>query len=121
MQALSYLGLALAGIGVGVFSGMLGIGGGVLMIPLMMYVYNVPLKTAIGTSLAVIIPTALSATFTHYAKGNIDWRIALILAAGTVIGGPIGAYLVSVLPTDVLKRILGGVILLLSLRMIFGK
>lgn len=83
----------LVGIGAtaGLLSGLLGVGGGVVMVPGFSEVARVPLKTSIASSLVCVGLFALPSTITHAALGDIDWRIALLLTAGVVPGARVGA------------------------------
>jgi uncharacterized protein len=83
--------LVLVGTVAGLMSGLLGIGGGVIMVPGFTAVAGMPLKVAIATSLACVGAFALPGTITHAAIGNIDWRLALWLAVGVVPGARLGA------------------------------
>jgi len=75
----------------GLMSGLLGIGGGVVMVPGFTELGKLPLKTAIATSLACVAIFAIPSTITHGLNGNIDWRIALFLTIGVIPGARIGA------------------------------
>ncbi len=75
----------------GLMSGLLGIGGGVVMVPGFTELGKLPLKTAIATSLACVAIFAIPSTITHGLNGNIDWRIALLLTIGVIPGARIGA------------------------------
>ena len=71
------------GVGGGILSGLFGVGGGIVMVPAMVLLLSPPIrdiKQAIGTSLVVIIPTALMGSFKHFQQGNVEWRTALALA-----------------------------------------
>lgn len=83
----------LAGIGAaaGLLSGLLGLGGGVVMVPAFSEVARIPLKTAIATSLACVALFAIPGTITHALQHGIDWRFALLLAVGVIPGARIGA------------------------------
>jgi uncharacterized membrane protein YfcA len=85
----------LAGVGAlaGLLSGLLGIGGGVVMVPAFTQVAGFPLKRAIATSLACVGIFAVPGTITHALLGNIDWRFALLLTVGIVPGARLGAAL----------------------------
>jgi len=84
--------MILAGAGVGVISGLLGIGGGLVMVPLLVTAIGYAQKTAQAISLAVIVPVALSGAILHYRAGNINLRIAAWLTVGGLLGvGIIGA------------------------------
>jgi uncharacterized protein len=84
-----------AGIGVvaGLLSGLLGIGGGVIMVPAFIELLALPLKSAIATSLVCVGIFGVPATITHAFLGDVDWRLAILLTAGVVPGARIGASL----------------------------
>lgn len=83
--------LVVVGIVAGLMSGLLGIGGGVVMVPGFTELGKLPLKTAIATSLACVAIFAVPSTITHALNDNIDWRIALFLTIGVIPGARIGA------------------------------
>src|SRR4029077_19035521 len=107
---MQYLIAALIGLVGGVTSGLFGVGGGVVMVPCMFYFLKLDIKTAIGTSLVVIIPTAITGAAKHQHLGNIDWRAAASLAPLAIAGGFLGAWLTGHLPADTLKRMFGGLL-----------
>jgi hypothetical protein len=83
--------LAAMGLGAGFASGLLGIGGGVVMVPVMSGILRMPLKRALGTSLVVIAFMVIPGTAVHAALGHIDWAIFLWLSIGVVPGAAIGS------------------------------
>jgi uncharacterized membrane protein YfcA len=83
--------LPLIGVVAGTLSGLLGVGGGVIMVPAFTQLAEVPLKTAIATSLACVGVFAIPGTITHAALGGVDWRFALLLSVGVIPGARIGA------------------------------
>lgn len=83
--------LVVVGIAAGLMSGLLGIGGGVVMVPGFTELGKLPLKTAIATSLACVAIFAIPSTITHALNDNIDWRIALFLTIGVIPGARLGA------------------------------
>ncbi len=103
----------------GLASGLFGVGGGIVMVPSMVLLLHVPMKTAVGTSLAVIIPTAIVGAWKHYHQGNVDWLLALALAPMAILGGYGGAWLTKVISAGDLKRAFGGILVLVGLHMIF--
>jgi uncharacterized protein len=106
---LAYLGVGLL---VGTFSGLFGVGGGVIMVPLIILLWRQDIKMAIGTSLAAMVPTALFGAIRHHGLGNVNLPLAACLAVGAVVGTTfIGAPLVKVLPSETLKRMFGVVML----------
>ena len=79
------------GAATGFFSGLLGIGGGFMMVPLFLRALHMPTKVALGTSLAVITITVIPNIAAQWAVGNIDWAVAGLLAIGVVPGARLGA------------------------------
>jgi hypothetical protein len=118
---MQYLIAALIGLFGGVTSGLFGVGGGIVMVPAMVFLMNTNIKTAIGTSLVVIIPTALTGAFKHHQLGNIDWRIVASLIPLAIVGGFLGAALTKSLPAETLKKLFGGFIILAGCRLLFFK
>ena len=118
---MQYLIAALIGLAGGVSSGLFGVGGGIVMVPAMVYLMHTNIKTAIGTSLVVIIPTALTGAFKHQQLGNIDWKVAASLIPMAIIGGFIGAALTKHVPADPLKKLFGGFIILAGCRLLLFK
>jgi len=118
--------LIAGGIGLvsGLASGLFGVGGGIVMVPAMVLLLSPPvrdIKQAVGTSLAVIIPTALVGTFKHFTQGNVEWRVALTLAPLALVGGYTGAWLTTQLSAAQLKRAFGGLLIAVGLRLMLGK
>lgn len=110
------------GLMAGILSGMVGIGGGVVIVPAMMYFMHVSQHQAQGTSLAVLLlPVGILAVYNYYSKGFVDVRSALIIATTFVIGGFIGSKIAIAIDQNLLKRVFGVFMLLLSLKMVLGK
>jgi hypothetical protein len=84
---------ALIGVGAGGLSGLLGVGGGLLMVPAFTGWLRLPIKEAIGTSLACVAVLAIPGTITHALLGHIDWLYALPLCVGIVPGARLGSHL----------------------------
>lgn len=100
------------GLAVGTTSGLLGVGGGIIMVPIIVLLWKTGpdgIKAAIATSLAVMIPTSLAGTWKHHiSSGTVDFALAACLAIGSVVGTMyIGAPLANHLPAPLLKRIFG--------------
>lgn len=124
-----YFTAAVIGLVSGITSGLFGVGGGLVMVPAMLFFLSPPIrdmKQAVGTSLLVIIPTAIMGTWKHFHKdlniGNVNWPVAFALAPTAIIGGYLGAWLVHrIQHADDLKRAFGGFIILVGIRMLFFK
>jgi uncharacterized protein len=115
---------ALIGLVSGVTSGLFGVGGGIIMVPAMVLLLSPPIrdiKQAIGTSLVVIIPTALAGSWKHIQQGNVDWRTALALAPLAMAGSYLGAWLTQHISAGNLKRAFGGFIILVGVKLLVGK
>jgi len=81
----------LTGLIVGIFSGLVGVGGGVLLIPILIYFFKMNQHMAQGTSLAMLLPpTGLLAFLKYYKAGNADLKLGLLIALGVFIGGYLG-------------------------------
>lgn len=118
MPILSYIGIGLA---TGVLSGLLGVGGGVILVPALVFIFNFTMKNAVGTSLAIIVPIAMVGSYLHYREGNVKFLLAIYIAIAAVIGSRIGVYLCTCLPNLTLKRIFGILLLFLGIKMIIGR
>lgn len=118
---MNYLIAGIIGLVSGVASGLFGVGGGIVMVPAMMFFMSMDIKRAVGTSLAVIIPTALMGSFKHYQQGNLDWRVALSLAPMAILGGYAGAWLTKQVSAENLKHAFGGFLVLVGFRLLFFK
>jgi len=106
------------GLVTGFASGLLGIGGGVIMVPAIHLLFHKTMQVAVGTSLAVIVVGSVAATVRHAGMGNVDWQIALGLGIGSIVGAYfLGPPLAEILPSDVLRKIFGVVMCLFGLRM----
>jgi uncharacterized protein len=102
----------------GVIAGLLGVGGGIVQMPVMSLMMKVPLKVATGTSNFMIGVTATSAAFVRYAHGDIDPLIAVPTALFVFLGARVGAWLVPRTPTVRLKTIFGWVALIIAVLML---
>jgi uncharacterized membrane protein YfcA len=98
--------ILLVGIVVGLVSGVVGIGGGVLFVPALVWLLGMSQHKAQGTSLgALLAPVGILAFYEYYRKGNADIRIAALLAAGFLVGGYFGAVGAQHIPEIWLRRV----------------
>lgn len=105
----------------GLLSGLIGIGGGIIMVPLLLLL-GMSQHESQGTSLAVLsVPVTALAAFNYYKEGYVDWKYAAIIAVFFVIGGYIGSKLAIQIDEKILKKIFGFILLLVAGKLIFGK
>jgi hypothetical protein len=119
--------LLAAGAGTGFASGLLGIGGGAVMIPVSYWLIqsmgvsqDLAIKIAFGTSLLVILPTAISGSWRHNKKDAVRWKTALVLGACALAGALVGSTLAAHLPGEMLEKGFGGFVLAIALWMGLG-
>lgn len=115
--------VSILGIGLvtGIVSSMFGIGGGIILVPMLVLLLNFNMHQAVGTSLLIIIPTALVGAYLHYKLGNINLMVALVAIVGAVVGAWIGVHFAEGIQSVYLKKAFGLLLLIISIKMIFGK
>jgi uncharacterized protein len=106
------------GAAVGFLAGLFGVGGGVIMVPFLVFALDKTQHVAEGTALAVIVPTAIAGVIVHIRHRNVDLRVGALMALGGIAGGYLGASLALSLDADTLKIIFAIFIAGLSLRYI---
>jgi hypothetical protein len=111
------LGVVLSFFG-GISSGLLGIGGGSVMVPIMVLAMNIPMHITAATSMFTMIFTSTSGVIKHFSLDNIDFKFALLLVLGTIFGAQLGAYASKRISSVNLRRVFGVVLILVSIRMI---
>ena len=126
---LFFLSCLVLGAIVGIFAGLLGIGGGLIIVPAFLYLaqhlLNIDIEhgmpMAIATSLSTVIFTGLSSARTHLKFGNIDTHIVTYCAIGIALGATLGAFFATKISGVMLQRIFAGLVILIALQMIFGR
>lgn len=112
----------LLGFLVGVISGIIGIGGGVILIPALIWLLGMTQRKAQGTSLAaLLLPVGIFAFWAYYREGNADLRVGLLIAAGFAVGGLFGGWGAQYIPELWLRRIFAVVLISLGARMLWEK
>jgi uncharacterized protein len=99
----------------GLLAGLFGVGGGVIMVPLQILLLGESIKTAIQTSLGVIVITAISATVGHAARGNVLWIVGLILGAGGLLGAQVSTRFLPRLPDRIISLAFRSLLAILSI------
>jgi hypothetical protein len=110
------------GIAAGTLSGLFGIGGGILIIPALMFLKGFPQLKAQGTSLIAMLPPVGILAFMEYnKKGNTDLVAGIIICIAMLIGAKFGAQLVNIIPMNIMKRAFGIFVILVGIKIFFGK
>lgn len=110
------------GLVAGVFGGIFGLGGGIILIPALVFFFGLTQHQAQGTTLAIMIPPiGLLAALRYYYSGNVKLGMAAFICLGFFIGGFFGASLIQNLPDLLLKRLFGVFLLFVSLKMIIAR
>jgi uncharacterized protein len=105
----------------GILSGLIGVGGGIVMVP-MLVLLGFTQHQAQGTSLAALLPpVTILAVINYHKSGYIDWRYAIIISLIFVIGGYFGSKIAVHIDQKMLKKIFGLILLIIAGKMIFGK
>lgn len=107
----------MAGLAVGALSGVIGVGGGIFMVPIMVLGFRLPQQLAQGTSLAAILPTSIAGGASHARQGNVLWHPALQMATGGALGALAGSVLALHLPHQLLARGFGLFLLVSAYRL----
>lgn len=114
------LGILAVGLLAGFLSSLVGIGGGVVVVPALVLIFGISQKTAQGTTLAMLsFPVALVAAYNYYKAGAVDWKIAAMLACTFIIGGFLGSKIVVGLDMSVVKKIFAVVMLIIAVKYLF--
>ncbi|NHF73409.1 sulfite exporter TauE/SafE family protein [Paracoccus xiamenensis] len=120
--------LALVGAFAGLLAGLLGVGGGIVLVPAFLYLFSAAgygsddlMQICLATSLATIIVTSARSVMAHNRKGAVDWQILKDWAAGIMLGAAAGVMLVSSLRTQTLQVIFGVLVIVIASYMMFGR
>jgi hypothetical protein len=103
----------------GIVSGLLGIGGGIVQVPVLNIVLGVPMIVSVATSVFIIIFTSLVGTFEHVMLGQVNWQIGFVMMIGAVIGAQIGTRIALRMSPNLLRRVFGLALTLIAIQMIY--
>ena len=110
------------GVLVGIFSGLVGVGGGIVAIPIFVYLFKFNQKLAQGTSLAMLLPpTGLLAFLQYYKTGNADLKVGLVMAIGVFFGGYLGGHWAQQIPQAAMRKGFAVFLMLVALKMFLQK
>lgn len=114
--------LVLLGLTAGILSGLIGVGGGIIIIPALVLIFGMTQHQAQGTTLTLFVPPiGILAAWIYYKEGNVNLTAAACICIGFVIGSFLGAKWANYLSNAVLTKTFGSVLLIVSLKMLFGK
>jgi uncharacterized membrane protein YfcA len=115
-------GFLILGVVAGVLSGLIGVGGGVIIVPALVFFFKLSQHKAQGTTLALMIPPiGLLAAWTYYKHGDVDLRVAGLICAGFFLGGFLGAQWAARLSNTMLERVFGAALFAISIKMLLAK
>ncbi len=110
------------GVGVGIFSGLVGVGGGIVLIPILVYGFHMDQHQAQGTSLAMLLPpTGLLAFLQYYRAGNVDLKLGLVIALGVFVGGYFGGDWAQHIPQAAMRKVFAVLLAGVAIQMFFQK
>ena len=113
---------ALMGLGIvaGLTSGLIGIGGGIIIVPVLVLFFGFSQQLAQGTTLALMVPPlGAFAAWTYYRQGYVDIKTAVIICFGFLVGSVLGADLALRLPSELLTRLFGAILVAIGVKMLF--
>jgi len=120
MSTITILLLIVIGLAAGILSGLVGVGGGLIIVPALVYFLSFSQKSAQGTSLGILLlPVGILAVMQYYQKGYIDIKVVLIVSLGFVFGGFLGSKFAVALPVATIKKAFAIMMLLTALKMLF--
>ncbi len=120
MDTQTILIIIMVGIAAGMLSGLVGVGGGIIIVPALVYFVGFSQKAAQGTSLGLILlPVGILAVLQYYKQGQIDMKVVCILAVGFVAGSYFGSKIALSLPQDTVKKIFAILMILIAIKMLF--
>ncbi|TLY23436.1 MAG: sulfite exporter TauE/SafE family protein [Nitrospirae bacterium] len=112
----------LLGIAAGMLSGLIGIGGGVIIVPVLIFLFGFSQHQAQGTTLALLVPPiGLPAAWAYFKHGYVNFEVAMLVCVGFFLGGFIGAKLATGVSSVVLERVFGIAMLVVGLKMLFAR
>ncbi len=122
MDATTFLFLIAIGLVAGALGGLLGIGGGIIMIPAMVYILGMNQHQAVGTSLAVMLPPiGLFAAYNYYKEGYINLKFALIMAMAFMVGSFFSSKLAVSIPASTIRKAFSIFLIIVAIKMFFSK
>jgi uncharacterized protein len=112
--------IILIGIAAGMLSGLMGVGGGIIIVPALVYLIGFSQKTAQGTSLGLImLPVGILGVLQYYKQGHVDFRIVGVLAIGFLVGSYFGSKVALSISQETMKKIFACLMIVIAIKMLF--
>ena len=112
--------LLIIGVTSGMLSGLIGIGGGIIIVPALVYFLSFTQKEAQGTSLGILLlPVGILGVIQYYKQGSVDWRVVLIVSLGFLVGNFLGSKAALMISNATLKKAFAIILLLVAVKMLF--
>ena len=122
MDTLTLILLTIIGLIVGFFGGMFGVGGGILLIPALVYIIGMEQHSAQGTSVAIMLPPiGILAAYNYYKAGHVNVKYTIIIAITFIIGSYFGSKAAVNIPDEISKKVFAVIMFLISIKMFFFK
>ena len=120
MDTQTVLIIIMVGLAAGILSGLVGVGGGLVIVPALIYFLSFSQKTAQGTSLGLImLPVGIFGVLQYYKQGHVDFRVVAILAIGFILGSYFGSKFALSLKQDTIKKIFACFMIVIAIKMLF--
>ncbi len=112
--------LVIVGIAAGMLGGLVGVGGGIIIVPSLIYFLSFSQKSAQGTSLGLLLlPVGILGVLQYYKQGHVDFRVVAIIAIGFLLGSYFGSKIALSLPQETVKKIFAILLLIIAIKMLF--
>jgi uncharacterized membrane protein YfcA len=112
--------LVIIGVAAGILGGLVGVGGGIIIVPALVYFLSFSQKSAQGTSLGLLLlPVGIFGVLQYYKQGHVDLRVVAIIAVGFLAGSYFGSKIALSLPQETVKKIFAIMLLLIAVKMLF--
>jgi uncharacterized protein len=122
MNIYTVLLLVLIGLVTGALGGMLGLGGGLILIPALVFIFGFSQHMAVGTSLAIMLPPiGMFAAYNYYKAGQVNIKYALILALAFMLGSYLSSKIALKIPENILRKVFSVFLILVAVKMFFSK
>ena len=112
--------LVIIGVAAGILGGLVGVGGGIIIVPSLVYFLSFSQKSAQGTSLGLLLlPVGILGVLQYYKQGHVDFKVVTIIAIGFLAGSYFGSKIALSLPQETVKKIFAIMLLLIGFKMLF--